>query len=284
METNDYIFQFNNIAKQFRNRNRLIFQGEQGQIGIQREQFTFITGDSGVGKSSLMNLLGLLDWADNNNRKNSEITFLPAPEQKAINYFNLYHKDAWFFQDQCASIRRQYFGFLPQQGHLLHTFSIEQNLSLVAHLRNSSPNHNVDQNIDEILSKVGFDTKNLKERLKFSPAQLSGGEAQRLALARAILYRPKVIFVDEPTTFMDEALVKRTLEVLADTILLGDCTVILITHEYDKLAKILHEYAHQSNRQIPINQLTLSRVETEAETLDAYINLIHKESKLEFGQ
>ena len=280
METNHYIFQFNNIAKQFRNRNRLIFQGESGEIGIQREQFTFITGDSGVGKSSLMNLLGLLDWADKNNTENSQITFIPEPDQKAIDYFNLYRKDAWFFQDQCASIRRQYFGFLPQQGHLLHTFSIQQNLSLVAHLRNRSPNNNIRQNIDEILSKVGFDTKTLRERLKFSPAQLSGGEAQRLALARAILYRPKVIFVDEPTTFMDKALVKRTLEVLADTILLGDCTVILITHEYDKLVNLLREYAHQSDQKILINQLTLSRVETEAETLDAYINLVHKESKL----
>lgn len=266
------IFRFANISKQFRNRNRLIFQGENGEMGIQRGQFTLITGDSGIGKSSLINLLGLLDWVDNTEK--SEIMFQPESSQKTINYFDLYRKDAWFFRDQCANIRHRYFGFLPQQGHLLHTFSIQQNLALIAYLRNSYKNNNIHNDIDEILGKVGFEPNQIKERLKFSPAQLSGGEAQRLALARAIFSHPKVIFVDEPTTFMDEALVKKTMEILAETILLQGCTVILVTHEYEKLVELLRQYAHQSEQQITINQLALSRIE-KADIADSYINLSH---------
>ncbi|MEN8220108.1 MAG: hypothetical protein ABFS56_27910 [Pseudomonadota bacterium] len=75
---------------------------------------------------------------------------------------------------------------------------------------------------------------------------------------------------------MDEALVKRSLEVLADIIRSEHCTVILVTHEYEKIVKILREHASQSERQMTINQLALSRVETKTkESLETNIKLEH---------
>lgn len=135
----------------------------------------------------MVNILGLLDWADNT--KESELSFIPEQTENAKDYFKLYRQDAsWFLRDQCAHIRSQYFGFLPQHGHLLRIFSTRQNLSLVARLRNGSKSNNIDEAIRKILSKVGFD----KEELDSSPAQLSGGQAQRLVISPPSFTAPKL--------------------------------------------------------------------------------------------
>ena len=99
------IFKLKNIAKTFRNNKCLRFNGE---VCIPRAQFTLITGDSGVGKSTFINQLSLIDQADNNPANDSELLFMPEPNRK-IDYFELYRKDArlWtrLFNEQCAKIR-----------------------------------------------------------------------------------------------------------------------------------------------------------------------------------
>lgn len=264
--TDPCIFKLKNISKTFRNDKALFFNGT---LCIPKAQLTFITGQSGVGKSTLLNQLSLIDLADQKTDDSSEMCFIPEPGQK-IDYFELYRKEArWLkrpFTDPCASIRRQYFGFLPQQGHLLNMFSTQENLSLVAFLRNQQKHSPIEHEIHEILSIVGFQGEELQKRVKFSTGQLSGGEAQRIALARTILSYPKVIFVDEPTTFMDEALVEKTMEVLAKAVLLKDCTVIIVTHEYDKLIQLLQQ--HQFEKTLLINKCTLNRSEASKNTVD----------------
>ncbi|MCK5720127.1 MAG: ATP-binding cassette domain-containing protein [Thiomargarita sp.] len=261
--SNHCIFRLKDITKTFRNNEYLRFVEK---VSIPQAQFTLITGDSGVGKSTFINLLSLIDQADNNN-PDSELQFTPESSQK-IDYFQLYRKDSRFwtrlFNEQCAKIRRQYFGFLPQMGYLLNTFSIQENLSLVALLRDA-PN-NIDTT-KEILATVGFDREELDKKINFSTGQLSGGQAQRVALARAIFHYPKVIFVDEPTTYLDKTRMKTAMEVLTNAVFSKHCTVVIVTHEYEQLVNLLCE----AKPDLLINKLTLER-----QAKDSDVHLIYE--------
>lgn len=237
-EEKEFLFYLRNIRKTFHNGACLDFQGE---MIIRRGCFTFITGNSGIGKSSLLNILGLLDKADNS-QGDAVLHYRSNPGQaNGHDYFQLYKNDRWhrlFSKSVRAHLRQKDFGFLPQGGHLLHSFSIRQNLEAIYMLRN--PNYaeeSMQSSIKAVLDSVDF--KADLEKWKLSPAVLSGGEAQRLALARAILCNPKVIFVDEPTTFMDGELVELTMKCLLDRLNSSGCSIIIISHDYKELQVIL---------------------------------------------
>lgn len=245
-EEKDYLFHFKNISKTFRNGNILNFVGK---IHINRGCFTFFTGESGIGKSTLLHILGLLDRASATGN-DSCLKYRPAPDSQIIDYFDYHKQDLKykvFSQGRCARLRRVDFGFLPQDGHLLHSLSRRQNLEIVYILRYqpTTKNINVLDELGEIIRRVKFDEKNFFTDGKYSPAPLSGGEKQRLALARAILCKPKVIFVDEPTTFMDDKLIKQAMEVLFDLVLQNGCSIIVVTHQYEELSEILNKPAKE---------------------------------------
>lgn len=280
------LFYLKDIRKTFHNGTCLDFKGE---MAIRRGYFTFITGNSGIGKSTLLHILGLLDRADFN-QEGSILKYRPDPDnEEGLDYFDLYKKDRGyrlFSKSKCACLRRNDFGFLPQGGHLLHSLTIKQNLEAVYLLRSRlrEKDHML-KTLQEVSESVGFnlDMENKSEtgeykirphkgfpgksrgescvhqanperlrgqeakqsqdkvrnKWKLSPAVLSGGEAQRLALARAILCNPKVIFVDEPTTFMDGELIKLTMKCLLNRLNSNGCSIILISHDYEELQKIL---------------------------------------------
>lgn len=248
-EEKEFLFYLRNIRKTFHNGACLDFQGE---MIIRRGCFTFITGNSGIGKSTIMNILGLMDKPDYIPKLSMLLYRQNEGHHNYYDYFQLYKNDRGyriFTKNESAHIRRKDFGFLPQGVHLLHPLSIRQNLEAIYMLRN--PNYDEESMLHAIKAVLdSVDFKSDPEKWKLSPAVLSGGEAQRLALARAILCNPKVIFVDEPTTFMDSELVELTMKCLLNRLNTHGCSIIIISHDYEKLKTILRNF--QENVKIDI--------------------------------
>ncbi len=274
---NNCLFMVKNIGKTFRNGYRITYSGE---MKIKKGCFTFITGVSGIGKSTLLHILGLLDKPEKMGN-DSFLNYFPTQDSNPIDYFDLF-KNKWVVFNHStgrAKIRRSDFGFLPQDGHLLNTFSIRENLELVLRFRHEpcSKSPGTDQELQDILKSVGFiKDENIWGRRNFSPLNLSGGQRQRLALARAIVCdcQPKVIFVDEPTTYMNEELVKLTVNLLVERVLANKCSIILVTHDYEKLSMYLNENL-KAKRENSIIADTYSLMLESVENQTSYVSIIH---------
>ncbi|OKP83500.1 ABC transporter ATP-binding protein [Paenibacillus helianthi] len=169
--------------------------------------FTVIMGSSGAGKSTLMYALSGMD----------------KPTLGSITYFD--QEIAKLSNDKLAVFRRLNCGFVFQQMFLLDNMSILDNI-LAAGLLVSNDRKAITARAKELLAQVG-----LTELIwsKF-PTQLSGGEAQRAAIVRALINQPKVVFADEPTGALNSASGKAVLDVLTDLNSRGQ-SIIMVTHD-----------------------------------------------------
>ena len=163
-----------------------------------------IIGASGCGKSTFLHLLAKLD-----DLSSGEINF------NDINYKHLNSNSS-------ASLRLENFGFVYQFHHLLEDFNAFDNCKIVQDL-----NKNIDNpNIDELLVSVG-----LKDKFKSYPYQLSGGEKQRLAIARALSNNPNFLIMDEPTGNLDNKTSKIIQDLIIDISKNRQVGIILATHD-----------------------------------------------------
>lgn len=255
------IFSVKNIRKTFRSRSCICYNIE---LNIRKKSFTFITGDSGIGKSTLLHMLGLLDTPE----RMSKDSVLTYQSNKIYDYFDIVKKEKSFLR--CTE-----FGFLPQGGHLLQPLSIIENLTLVFNHRSQKKSDEKEITIRNIMGRVGLNVDELIEntiwnRRNISPINLSGGEKQRLALARTILCDPKVIFVDEPTTYMDKPTAKLCVQVLQNCISENDSTIILVTHDFDELHGYLKE--ESPDNEINIKRYHLVKTSEERNALNVSID------------
>ena len=163
-----------------------------------------IIGASGCGKSTFLHLLAKLD-----NISSGEILF------NEINYKNL-------TSDSSADIRLKNFGFVYQFHHLLEDFNCYENCKIVQDLNHKNDN----PNIDELLINVG-----LKDKFKSFPYQLSGGEKQRLAIARALSNNPNFLIMDEPTGNLDNKTSVLIQNLISDISKTRNIGIILATHD-----------------------------------------------------
>jgi lipoprotein-releasing system ATP-binding protein len=150
-------------------------------VDIQRGEIVSIVGRSGAGKSTLLHILGTLDSADQGNliMADTSIKTLKAK--------------------QLADFRNRHIGFVFQFHHLLPEFTALENVCIPGFIGNKSE-ASVKQRATELLDYLG-----LSDRLTHKPMELSGGEQQRVAVARALINQPDVIFADEPTGNLDSA-------------------------------------------------------------------------------
>ena len=163
-----------------------------------------IIGASGCGKSALLHLVAKLDDASS-----GEIMFNDQ------NYKNLNSNSS-------ASLRLDNFGFVYQFHHLLDDFNSYDNCKIVQDLNNKNDN----PNIDELLMSVG-----LKDKFKSFPYQLSGGEKQRLAIARALSNNPNFLIMDEPTGNLDNKTSKLIQDLILEISHKRNIGIILATHD-----------------------------------------------------
>jgi lipoprotein-releasing system ATP-binding protein len=151
------------------------------ELEIQKSEIVSIVGKSGAGKSTLLHILGTLDQSDTGQLSiaGTEVSQLSA---RALSVF-----------------RNQHIGFVFQFHHLLPEFTAIENVCIPGFIR-KAPEESVKKRAAELLDYLG-----LSQRLQHKPGQLSGGEQQRVAVARALINQPDIIFADEPTGNLDSA-------------------------------------------------------------------------------
>jgi len=150
-------------------------------LHIVRGEFVCITGKSGAGKSTLLHLLGTLD------RPDSGKLYIRGKLLEGMG------------SGELALFRNRYMGFVFQFHHLLPEFTALENVMIPA-LIGRSNQQAAEQKARELLGYLG-----LSDRLEHKPSQLSGGEQQRVAVARALINNPEIVFADEPSGNLDSA-------------------------------------------------------------------------------
>jgi len=185
-------------------------------LTIPTGQFIAITGHSGSGKTTLLSLIAGLDK--------------PTDGTIDIDGQDITKLD----EDELALLRGKRFGFIFQNFHLIPTLTALENVVLAAEL-NGTPSPT--KKSEDLLGMVG-----LQDRPHHYPAQLSGGEQQRLSLARAFVNDPDIILADEPTGNLDSKNSGRIIELLLELHRVKQATIVLVTHEAeiaDKSQRIL---------------------------------------------
>ncbi len=150
-------------------------------LTVAKGEIISIVGKSGAGKSTLLHILGTLDQ--------------PSSGSVIINERNT----STMSKKELADFRNQEIGFIFQFHHLLPEFNALENVCIPAYI------HNADEETTKARAKELLEYLGLGERLTHRPSELSGGEQQRVAVARALINRPAVIFADEPTGNLDAA-------------------------------------------------------------------------------
>jgi putative ABC transport system ATP-binding protein len=170
-----------------------------------------IVGPSGSGKTTLLGLCAGLD------RSSTGIV-----ELNGINLGDLN-------EDKRAQVRNQYVGFIFQNFQLLPTLTALENVMVPLELRGEK---NIKARSMDLLDKVG-----LTDRGHHYPAQLSGGEQQRVSLARAFSNQPKILFADEPTGNLDAETSEKVVKLIFDLNREAGTTLVLVTHDLELAAK-----------------------------------------------
>jgi putative ABC transport system ATP-binding protein len=174
-------------------------------LSVDKGEFVAVMGPSGSGKTTLMNVIGLLDKPSHGNYSlNSQPISRLKPNQQ-------------------AKLRRDRIGFVFQFYNLLPTLNVLDNVSLPLAYKGMTPVRRA-KRASDILELVG-----MRDREYFYPQQLSGGQAQRAAIARALINKPNIIIADEPTGNLDSQDSKVVMEVLAEIHRQGN-TILLVTH------------------------------------------------------
>jgi lipoprotein-releasing system ATP-binding protein len=187
-------------------------------IQVRAGEIVSIVGPSGSGKSTLLHILGTLDKPDKGRVKlhNKDITGL---EGKKL-----------------ADFRNQHIGFVFQFHHLLPEFSALENVCIPGWLAGKSKTQ-VKNRAEELLNLLG-----LSHRLQNKPDALSGGEQQRVAVARALINQPSIVFADEPTGNLDSANAKELHDLFFDLRKQFNQAFLIVTHN--------EELAHLSDRML----------------------------------
>lgn len=196
-------------------------------LHIKRGEFVSIMGSSGSGKSTLLNIIGLLDGYDTGEYHLNNVQIKKMSEAKA------------------ANLRNTFLGFVFQSFNLIPYKNAMENVALPLYYQN------IKRKKRNLLAIEYLDKVGLKKWADHLPSELSGGQCQRVAIARSMITKPKVILADEPTGALDSKTSFSVID-LFKSINKGGTTVLIVTHEHD-IAERTDRVVHLSDGRITNN-------------------------------
>ena len=203
------IVEIKNLTKRFPSLEKPLFD----RLSIEINESSVITGVSGSGKTTFMQIIAGLDTFDQ-----GDVAVLG----KSLSSLS---------SSQLTTFRRKEFGFIYQFHHLLNDFDVLENVKLPL-LLNGYDDDKATKKAKNIIHLVG-----LTERLYHFPNQLSGGERQRVAVCRAVVHDPKIIFADEPTGNLDKKNSRKVIDLLINLAKEKSISLIMVTHDLSVLKK-----------------------------------------------
>lgn len=214
------IYVMNKVSKIYHNLSEDMIALDKIDLKIKEGEVLVILGPSGSGKSTMLNVLSGID-----NPSDGEIYF----DEKRIDKFN---------ENELTDYRKDNLGFIFQNYNIISNLTVRENIELGAHLSSN------ELDIDEVIDAVGLENHKHKY-----PYQLSGGQMQRVSIARAIVKNPKVLFCDEPTGALDEETGKNILKILQEINEKYKTTMVIVTHN-PSIAKMANTVVKMNSGEI----------------------------------
>lgn len=203
------MIKLDNISKVYRTQGETIRALDGVNLSIAEGEFVAIMGRSGSGKSTMLNILGCMDKPTNGR-------------------YTLAGQDVSILDDDALSkIRNEYIGFVFQGFHLLPRLSALDNVLVPLRFATPQQQRGGVERAKDLLHQVG-----LGERIHHMPNEMSGGQIQRVAIARSLINNPSVLLADEPTGNLDSAISEQIIELLKSLNAAGQ-TIVMVTHEPD---------------------------------------------------
>lgn len=221
-----------NLKKSYGNKENLFSVLKGIDLKIDTGDFVVILGASGSGKSTLLNV----------------ISGLEKPDEGSIQYDQT--EITTLSDEQLTEFRKNNIGFIFQQYYLLPHLNVDKNVKMGADLIRN-------KNYHKIIKAVGLENKENKY-----PSELSGGEQQRVSVARALAKKPKVLFLDEPTGALDEETGRLLLNYISQLQKEYTFTIVMVTHNQN--------IAEMANTVIKMNSGKISDIYTNSQTKNAF--------------
>ena len=203
--TNNAVINLNEVTKEYQRGSEIVHAVRGVSLKINHGEYVAIIGHSGSGKTTLLNMIGCLD------RPTKGIVNI-----NGVNTSDLHEKDL-------TTLRKTSIGFVFQQFFLIPTLTVLQNVQLPSLFAGKK----IDGKAEDLLTMVG-----LQDRLSHLPGQLSGGEMQRVAIARSLINDPPVLLADEPTGNLDSKNADTIMTLFGELNTKGK-TIVVVTHNHD---------------------------------------------------
>ena len=209
----DIVLELQNVTKIFGEGDTQVKALDDVSFSIKRGEFVLIVGSSGSGKSTLLNMIGLLD------KPTSGKVILDGKQTTTLN------------DGQVSQYRNEKLGFVFQFANLLSDLTVVENVMLPQQIQRSS--EDIRQNATDLLIKVG-----LEDQINKRSNKISGGQAQRAAIARGLVNRPTVVLADEPTGNLDSVTAGKVVKLAKTMAKKLNQTFIIVTHDREQFPDV----------------------------------------------
>ena len=201
------VLKIDNIEKYYGNKGNIVKAVDGISFNVKKGEFVGVMGPSGSGKTTLLNLIATIDDVSSGN------IYLDGKDLTEIN------------QKKIAKFRRENLGFIFQDFNLLDTLTIHENIALALTI-NKTKKSEIDNKVINIAKELG-----IEELLSKYPYEVSGGQKQRTACARALVTNPKLILADEPTGSLDSKAAQMLIEMISNLNRNLEATILMVTHD-----------------------------------------------------